>query len=103
MSNVPVPARRGKRRAPAAPPVPPSDRDLARQLAEARDFIDTAREALEELLFTAEDATRLRPILSRKSLRRAALEDGIEAQRALRFVQRGLDAVRAELALRGAR
>ncbi len=94
-------ARKSPTEPESAPPI--TDSALRRELEEAVAWLDGAREAVEELLFTADDATSLRPGFPRKSLRRCAFEDGIEAQRALRCAQRAIEAVSGKLMQRGGR
>ena len=80
----------------SARPKPPaaSARQEQRHFHEAAEWIDVAREAVEELLWTAEDALRRSDerMMTRASLRRSAHKDAIEAIRALRWAKRAVDA-----------
>jgi hypothetical protein len=87
--RVPAPGRARK----TPEPEPINNNTLLRRL----------REAAEELLFTADDATSPAPFMTRKSLRRSAYEDGVSCARALRFAQREIEAVEMALVMRGAR
>jgi hypothetical protein len=80
----------------------PADvRGIRRELDALEEWIDAAREALEALHWTAEDALRRPSLMTKKRLRRSANDDLVKGIRALRAAKQGLDATRGKLPLTG--
>jgi hypothetical protein len=82
-------------------PIP--EPDPLDRLREVLAYLDGAREALEELGFTCDEATSAKPLMTRKSLREAGRDDMIDGIRQLRAAQREIEAVQDQLVRGGAR